>query len=177
MNKMKKQWKIAAIVTVAVALIVGGGSLVMAQTTETTVPPVGACGGPGLGMLGSDATAVTGLLGLTADELRTLRAEGKSLVEIAAAKGVSEDALVAAVLKAHQDAVSAAVTAGRITKAQADLMLKDAEARIRLMVESKGVGPFGIGPRSGGCRGAIDSDVVAPGAGFGGLRGFRGGCR
>ena len=174
---MKKNWKIAAIVVVAVAILAGGGTLVMAQTTNDEVPPIGACGG-GIGLhgLGADATVVTDLLGLTADELRTLRSEGKSLVEIAATKGVSEDTLVAAILKAHQEALTAVVTAGRITQAQADLALENMELRIRAMVESTGVGPFGMGPVMGfgGCRGAIGDDIAPATNGFGGMRGFGG---
>ncbi len=174
---MKKNWKIAAVVVVAVALFAGAGTFAMAQTTETPVSPAGICGG-GLGLqgLGADATVVTDLLGLTADQIRTLRAEGKSLAEIAATKGVSEDALVAAILKAHQDAVNAAVTAGRITQAQAELVLENMELRIRAMVTSSSIGPFGMGPGMGfgGCRGAIGDDVTPAAAGFGGMRGFGG---
>lgn len=158
---MNKNLKIGAIVVIALGLIVGGGSLVMAQTANPETPAA-LCGG-GLGFRGASQDVVTDLIGLTHDEIRAQRLEGKSLAEIAAAKGVSEDALVGAIVGAHTEALKAAVTAGRLTQAQADAALQDMEARVRLMVESKGVGPFGLGSMKGlgGCRGLATDDVPA----------------
>jgi lambda repressor-like predicted transcriptional regulator len=155
---MNKNWKIASIVVIAAALIAGAGSLVMAQTQGDRVNPTGVCAGPGAGIFGGDTTAVTSLLGMTLDQINTLRAQGKSLVEIAATKGVTEDSLVNAILKGQKDALQAAVTAGKISQAQADALLKNVEQGIRFMVESKGVGRFGMGPGMGIVSG--DSAVV-----------------
>jgi hypothetical protein len=152
MKKMKKNWKIASVVVIAVALIAGAGSFVLAQTAEDGMQPgmhSGVLGGHGMHGLAGDAAAVTNLLGLTPDELTSLRAEGKSLAEIAVTKGVSEDALVSAIITAHQEAMQAAVASGNITQEQAALMLQNMEQRVRQMVTSTGIGPFGIGPAMG----------------------------
>jgi len=165
---MNKQWKIASIVVIAVALFAGAGTFAMAQTTTDGVVP-GTCGnGQGLRGFGGNSGVITDLLGLTHEELYQLRADGKTLAQIAAAKGVSEDALVNAILEQRRETLQAAVAAGRLTQEQANLMLKNMGANIRLQITSN-AGPRGFG----GCDGAPGDDV-APAAGFGGMRGFGG---
>jgi len=161
---MNKKWKIGTIVVVAVALFVGAGTFAMAQTAPEGTAP-GACGG-GLGMrgFGGNAAVLTDLLGLTADELYQLRADGKTLAQIAASKGITEDVLVAAILEQREEVLQAAVTAGRLTQEQADLMLQNMAVNIRLQITST-AGPKGCG---------VVGDETAPAAGFGGVRGFGG---
>ncbi|XUX00840.1 MAG: hypothetical protein TUN42_02325 [Dehalogenimonas sp.] len=167
---MTKKWKITAVVALAITMIAIGGSLVMAQTTpEVTTPGCCEGGGAGLRGFGSNSAVLTDLLGLTSEQLYQLRAEGKTLAQIAATKGVSEDALVAAILAPRQEILKSAVAAGKLTQAQADLMLKRMESNIRLQIKSN-EGPRGFG---GSCAG-FDDDVTAPAAGFGGMRGFGG---
>ena len=111
--------------------------------------------GPGFGNLDAAAKA----LGMTADELRSALQGGKSLADVAKAKGIDPakvvDALVAE-LKAHLDAE---VTSGEHTQAQADQMLAQAKPRIEDFVNGKapaggpggfgGFGGFTLGPAFG----------------------------
>jgi hypothetical protein len=107
-------------------------------------------GGPGFGNLDTAAKA----LGMTADELRTALQGGKSLADVAKAKGIDPskvvDALVAD-LKAHLDAD---VKSGEHTQAEADQILAQAKTRIQDFVDSTalagGPGGFGFGGPGGG---------------------------
>ena len=108
-------------------------------------------GGPGFGNLDAAAKA----LGMTADELRTALQGGKSLADVAQAKGVDPakvvDALVAE-LKAHLDSE---VASGEHTRAEADRILADARTRITDFVNGKAPagGPGFGGPGPGGFGG------------------------
>jgi hypothetical protein len=103
------------------------------------------------GFLCSDVVA--DLLGLTHEEVHAQRLEGKSLAEIAAAQGVSEDALVAAIMAAKVDFVQQRVEADILGQEQADLILQQMEQRIYQMVNQTALGPgeyggacgFGVG--------------------------------
>lgn len=166
---MKKTWKIATVALAVVALSVGFGTVAFAaDDTEPVVCPglgggFGMMGG-GFGGFGGNSAVITDLLGITAEELYDLRADGKTLAEIAASKGVSEDALVTAILAEREEVLAAAVEAGRLTQEQAELMLQNMSESIRLMVTSQ------IGPRGfGGC---LTGEVPAEDgvrAGFGGM--------
>jgi hypothetical protein len=169
MRKMNKKWKITAVVALAVTLIAVGGSMAMAQTTPDAAAPGTCGGGAGLRGFGGNSAVLTNLLGLSSEELFQLRTEGKTLAQIAATKGVSEDALVAAILAPRQETLKAAVAAGRLTQSQADLRLQNMESNIRLQIKSTEA-PRGFG---GNCAG-LDGNETAPAAGFGGMRGFGG---
>lgn len=101
-------------------------------------------GGHGMGgYFGHDALydeVVSDLLGLSAEEIQAQRLEGKSLVEIAAAVGVSEDALVTAILAARTATIQELVAAGTITQEQADFMIQNMEQQITLAVNRTGTG-------------------------------------
>jgi hypothetical protein len=117
-------------------------------------------GGPGFGNLDAAAKA----LGMTADDLRTALQGGKSLADVAKAKGIDPakvvDALVAE-LKTHLDSE---VASGEHTRAEADQILADARARITDFVNGKA--PAG-GPGFGGPGGPGGPGHGGPG-GFGG---------
>ncbi len=98
------------------------------------------CGGyHGHGAICSET--VSELLGLTHEEIEAQRHEGKSLVEIAEIQGVSEDALVEAILDAKSKAVQQRVEDGILTQEQVDLMLQQMEQRTIQMVNRITVGP------------------------------------
>ena len=164
---MKKSWKIAAVALTVVALGVGFGTVAFAAD-EPVIP--GTCGGVGMGGFGGfggNSVVLTDLLGLTQTELYELRAEGQTLAAIAAAKGVSEDTLVAALLQERQTVLQAAVEEGRLTQEQAELMLQNMGESIRLMVTTEN-GTRGFG----GCL--TGDTTLEPGvggvrAGFGGM--------
>ena len=96
--------------------------------------------------------AVSGILGLTAEEIQAQRLEGKSLVEIAAAQGVSEDALVAAIMAVKTEAIQQRVADGTLTQEQATLMLQNMEQATILSVNRTTVGPFANGGQGAGCE-------------------------
>ena len=106
---MSRRLKITLAVIVAASLLTAslGGVVAAAGPVDASgscpnfdvrqeLQLTGFCGGgQGAGFYGEGVTeAVCQLLGLTTEELQTLRLEGNSLVEIAAARGVSEGALV-----------------------------------------------------------------------------------
>jgi lambda repressor-like predicted transcriptional regulator len=122
--------------------------------------PNAACpmGGQGGGMMGRPAWAgqpdeVAALLGMTAEEIHAERLAGKSLAQIAQSKGVSTDTLVATMLTAKKAALQQAVTDGKLTQAQADLMVERMMAQMKIMVERTTTGPMGGRGMMGGMRG------------------------
>ncbi len=100
---MKKRLKLLGLALGVVTLMVLTlGSTVFADTPEETdVQTYGAGWGGWQG--GATCSETVGdLLGLTHEQIEAQRHEGKSMVEIAAAQGVTEDTLVEAILAAKQ---------------------------------------------------------------------------
>ena len=91
--------------------------------------------------------AAAGYLGLTEAQLRTQLESGKSLAQVAQAQGKSVDGLVGALVNEAKKHVDAAVSAGRLTRAQADEMLRDLRDRIASTVNSTGLGRPHFAPR------------------------------
>jgi hypothetical protein len=90
-------------------------------------------------------------LGLTAEQLYAERRAGKSLAQIAQAKGVDRAALIALLNDEHKTRVNEIVKAGRLTQAQADAMLAEMKTRIETEVDDTTVGPpEWAGPGNGG---------------------------
>jgi uncharacterized protein YidB (DUF937 family) len=114
-------------------------------------------GGPGRGghgfghhgFFGLDAAAT--FLGLTEDQLHTQLDSGKTLAQLAQAKGKSADDLVAALVADAKTHLDAAVAAGRLTQAQETTMLADVKQRITDFVNGKA--PSRQGFRRGGLDG------------------------
>ena len=132
----------------------------MVQTDGLPAPKGGGEGhGPGghgmKGGKGLDAAATA--IGITAEELRTELQAGKSIADVATAKGVSVDTVIAAMvadMKAHLDEE---VASGEHTQAEADAKLAEATTRITEMVNRTAptageMGPMGEGhgPRGEG---------------------------
>jgi polyhydroxyalkanoate synthesis regulator phasin len=98
--------------------------------------------GPGghPGMMGHRAgvasEALTDLLGIDAEELRTQLHDGATLAEIAQAQNVAPQAVIDELVAEVQERVDNAVENGRIDQAEADQKLADAEARITDMVNN-----------------------------------------
>jgi hypothetical protein len=125
----------------------------------------GNCTGTGdcIGGAGFDASsdvcaAVCDLLGITQDELQSLRQEGLSLVEIAAGYGVSEEELVAAIMEVKTAYVEELVANGTITQEQADVMLANMLEKTYEMVNATDIGQYGgNGGQSGNMNGTGNS--------------------
>jgi hypothetical protein len=120
----------------------------------------GGPGGPGHHGHGLDAAAA--YLGVTDEALRTSLMSGKTLAQIAeATAGKSKAGLIAALVAAEQKELAAAVTAGRLTQAQADSISSGLQARVTDLDEGK------LPPRGDHHRGGPPS-FGAPPAGTGG---------
>jgi hypothetical protein len=138
----------------ALKSLVTDGTLTQAQadkvatTLDQKLPRrgPGGPGGPGrMGMRGGPAhlepADVAKVIGITPAELRTQLEAGKTLAQIAAAKGMSKATLISQLVKAAEAELAKAVTAGRITQAQADTIKSTLTARITEKVDKVGPGP------------------------------------
>ena len=101
----------------------------------------GGHGGQGGGMLGGRgggvaSEALTDLLGIDAQDLRTQLRDGATLAEIATAQGVEVQAVVDELVGELQERLDNAVENGRIDQADADEKAAEAETRITDMVNN-----------------------------------------
>jgi len=106
-------------------------------------------GGPGIIHRFGHLDAAASYLGMTEAELRTQLAGGKTLAEVAKAKGKSVDGLVSALVADEKKELDAAVAAGRLTQKQAETILESAKQRATDLVNGEGLrvhGRFGGPP-------------------------------
>ena len=83
--------------------------------------------------------AAAAYLGLTVAQIQTSVQAGQTLAQIAAAtSGKSVDGLVAALVTAEKAELAAAVTAGKITQAQADAIIPTLTAKVTAFVNGTG---------------------------------------
>jgi len=165
--------KVAILVSAALVagLILGSVGIASAATATGATGPVAGFAGICRTAGASLADVVAKLTGKTTTEVYAERKDGKSFATIASEKGVSADKVVSEALAARKSALDAAVKAGTITQAQADLMYDRMDDRIPTRVNSAapancdGTGS-GAG-RVGGGRGMMGGGRGA-GAGFGG---------
>lgn len=92
-------------------------------------------------------SAAASYLGLTEAQLHTQTESGKSLGQVAKDHGKSTDGLIAALVADAKQKLDKAVSAGRITRAQADEMLAGLNQRITDLVNSTGDAGHGEGFR------------------------------
>ena len=92
--------------------------------------------GPGMFARGVASEALTDLLGIDAEELRTQLRDGATLADIATAQGVEVQAVVDELVGELDERLTNAVDNGRIDQAEADQKLADAEAKITDMVNN-----------------------------------------
>ena len=85
--------------------------------------------------------AAASYLGMTATDLRSALENGKTLAQVAQAKGKSVDGLIAALVDAAKKRLDAAVSAGRLTQANEQTVLADLKQRFTDLVN--GVRPAG----------------------------------
>jgi hypothetical protein len=187
--------------TIAVTLVTGiliGSVLVGAafaaapapQGTPTPFVPGSGQGRGGMmgrggmvgGWMGSEMgmeQEVLDLLHMTSEQVAVERQAGKSLVQIAQAKGVTEQQLVNTILAAKRADLDKLVRDGKLTQAQADLMYTNMQQTVAQAVNRTGVGSM----RGNGQVNPNDCPIVdgtqTPGAGRptmpgrGGMRGGR----
>jgi hypothetical protein len=107
----------------------------------------GGPGGPGGFGVHEDASALATFLGITPEVLRSEQQSGKTLAEIASAHGKTRDDLKTYLTTEAKTRLTAEVTAGKLTQAQADAKLAELTANIDARIDAKpGVGGPG-GPR------------------------------
>ncbi len=97
-------------------------------------------------------------LGLTSEELTAQINSGKTLAQIAQEKGVSTKDLAAVMETTMETALAQAVKDGKLTQAQADLMIQHMDGQYEWMINNMSSGMMGtgsggmMGPGSGGCH-------------------------
>lgn len=145
-----------ALVLVAVAsLSVVGG--VSAQGPQEAPAPQGetvwnrALGRVRAGM-GVMVETISDLLGLTPEEIHTERVEGKTLAEIANEQGITDEALIEAIVAGRVDAIEEALAEGTITQEQADWLIAKAEAMAPFQITN----PFAPGQMRNAIRGRVE---------------------
>ena len=171
---MKRFIAIAVLAAVLAALLastalaagpVGGRWAQQGDTPSTGACPMGgpgAMGAAGAGMMGRPAWAgqpdeIETLLGMSDTEIQAQRQAGKSLAEIAASKDIREKELIDTILAAKTTGLQQAVKDGKLTQAQADLMVQNMQTMVKTMVERTTTGPMGgrgQGMHGGGMNGS-----------------------
>jgi len=148
----------------ALAGLVSDGSITQAQADEvaTTIAearPEGLGRGGHGGGGGIDMAAAAAALGISEDELQTQTQAGQTLADIAEAEGVEQADLVDALVAAAKTRLAEAVTAGRLTQAEADSRAADLETRITDSLDEL-CGPGGRGGRGPAGDGATEDGAT-----------------
>jgi hypothetical protein len=120
-------------ITEALSGLVEDGSITQDQADEVaaTLGEAGIGGRGGHHGARLDLGTAAGALDMTEEELRSaLRAEGATLAQVAEDQGVEVQALVDALVQAHEERIAQAVEDGRLTQEQADERLADLEERV-----------------------------------------------
>lgn len=127
-----------------------------AEATEAANRPAMGKGPMGGGFMNPNKDAIiTATLGIDATTLHNRLAAGESLATIAGAK---KDALIAALVADETKQIDAAVTAGKLTAAQATALKADLTAHITAEVNGTFMGGFGGPGRGHEGRGGHDHD-------------------
>lgn len=180
--------QLAPLAVLAAALIAAGSAYAATKLHRSSASP-GAAGalsatpissnngstshadGPGSGGRhgggGDELTAAAGYLGVTEPNLLTSLQSGKTLAQVAGAtSGKSVSGLIDALVAAEKTELAAAVTAGRITQAQADQVTPTLTARFTAYVN--GTRPAGghDGPGFGHHGGPGGGDELTAAAGY-----------
>ena len=134
--KVRGKWLMALAAGVVGLALIGGTTLAADPTpTSTGWGGWGAanCGsvGAGAGMGGMNLATVAKALNVTTDQLATDIKAGKSIAEIAKAKGVSEDAVVEAALAPTREMLQIRVKYGQLTQDQANQMQERMTTQLR----------------------------------------------
>lgn len=144
-----------ALVTSVLAGLVTKGTITQAQSDAIVAAlkaaaPAPLAGGKGMGPLdggfGANTAArqavITSYLGVTAADLKTARQAGKSLATIATGAGKTAAGLISALVAYDNSQIDAAVTAGKLTAAQATTLKANVTTHVTNEVNNVG-GPDG----------------------------------
>ncbi|MGE5571623.1 MAG: hypothetical protein ACM309_10645 [Bacillota bacterium] len=128
-------------------------------------------------------TKIADILGMKVEDLVAARQQGKSFVDIAKERGVSEAQLLETLMAQAKAYVDSLVASGRMTQAQAEQVLTNVRTKLQAAITRTAVGPQGAGLRIGRGPGAGRRGGAGVGAGFGAgyrrgwERGFRRGFK
>jgi len=147
-----KKWLAMA----GMAALLGGGLLMglpAAKSFAAGVPPAGiqaGQNGPGMGMgigraNGGMSGATAQLLGISQSDLIAARQSGKSLVQIASEKGISEQKLIESITAQRSAQIDQLVKDGKMTQDQASLCKQQMTERIKANINRTSVGPIRTG--------------------------------
>jgi hypothetical protein len=130
--------------------------------------PAGGRGGDHGGMgKGGGLDTVGGVLGMTADEVRTAISNGQTIAQLAEAKGSSGQAVIDALVAEVTAHFDEEVASGEHTQADADARIAEVTTRITDMVNNTqpgGPGGPGHGHGPGGAHGDMNGDGAGSGA-------------
>ncbi|MEA2220257.1 MAG: hypothetical protein QOJ35_2883 [Solirubrobacteraceae bacterium] len=151
---------------IVVLSVIGAGAALAAgankgkgSSAKTTAAAKSTTRADGHGLRGGDdLDAAVAYLGLTPAQVQTDLAAGKTLAQIAAATtGKSTDGLIGALVAHEKAEITAKVTAGTITQAQADAIIPTLTAHFTAFVNGTGFGRGGHGPGGGGHSDEFDA--------------------
>ena len=131
-----------------VGLFVVGSAFAQGPTPPTTTTPQTPWG-HAWGRVCDGASvvsdAIAKLLDMTPEQIYAERQAGKTLSDLAKAKGISDQQLIDAITAGRQEVIDQALKDGRITQAQADWLVSKMKAMAPFMLTN----PFGPGGAGG----------------------------
>jgi hypothetical protein len=130
---------------IAAAFLIGGAGLIYNTQANAATPPPGTTVGQKTnsstndhGKRGHENTLIketATILGVDPITITDQLKQGKTLVQVAQAKGITEDVLLQKLTDAENQSISAAVTSGKITQAKADQYKSGLAVRLKKEVE------------------------------------------
>lgn len=165
---MKKNW--TKFFVLAMSLLLVGGMVISATAADTGTTTTGLLQ-QGIRTCQQGAqtalNAVADLTGLSTDDIRTQRAAGNSLADIAADKGVSEQAVIDKVVAERTAVLDQLKADNKITAEQYNACISNMQERIKTNVERTAVGPANGNQGMGCMRGAGQGQGAGQGRGMG----------
>ena len=171
---MSRKLKVLVIGLSVIAIIIGVlATTVFAQAkaiTPLSAPTDANYQAWGCSAITGDYSSLSNLLGMSSAEIATQLQSGKSIMDIAKTKGISEDQVVAAILTPMKEFMQQQVTAGNWTQAQLDTRFTQADQYLRQMINTPGTSNNFAGAGCGGAGAAYNNGTVG-GCGYGGMMG------
>lgn len=131
MNKKLNRWVVGGLgALLAVTVAVGAANTTFANDQGIAIEWRGNHGGPGGLGRGASLTTIATALNMTEADLQSALQSGKTVAALATEKGVALQTVVDALLAEQKTRLQQAVTAGRLTQAQADARLAELQTQL-----------------------------------------------
>lgn len=132
MNSKWKRWLVGGLGALLALTVALGAVTTTFANDQGTVATAWRGGRGGLGRTGHGAslTTIAGALNMTEADLQSALQAGKSVADLAKEKGVALQTIVDALIAEQKTLLQQAVTAGRLTQAQADARLAALQAQL-----------------------------------------------